>query len=149
MADEAGRGRRTGTSGKSSTKKSIRHKTGVKLTATKQRRVSLPLLRSQKPGGNRARQCQDFRGYPFSLNSTRQWLGRRRARTPVAPSTLELRQLLHRPEQVIRLGQYCILKNRLIGDESIRSGDALHRCIKMMEQLVGDSGSNLRTVSPA
>jgi hypothetical protein len=65
MGDKAGKGRRTGTSGKSSTKKSIRHKTGVKLTATKQRRVSLPLLRSQKPGTIALDNTRIFEVIPF------------------------------------------------------------------------------------
>jgi hypothetical protein len=65
MADKAGKGRRAGTSGKSSTKKSIGHKTGVKLTATKQRRVSLPLLRSQKPGTIALDNAKIFEVIPF------------------------------------------------------------------------------------
>src|SRR5580700_3038643 len=64
-------------------------------------------------------------------------------------SLLKLRQLLHCPEQVARLRQNRVLKNRLISDESVRSGYALHRSIEVMKELIGDSRCDLRAVSPA
>src|SRR5664279_1078135 len=61
----------------------------------------------------------------------------------------ELRQLLHRAEQVAGLGQDGILEKRLIGDEGIRGCDSFHRGIEMMEQFVGDAGGDFGAVSPA
>ena len=68
---------------------------------------------------------------------------------PRAESTaLERRQVPHGAEDVAGLREDCVFEERLIGDECVGGGDALYRGIEMMEELVGDAGGNLGSISP-
>src|SRR5713226_1221531 len=61
----------------------------------------------------------------------------------------ELRQFLHRPEQIANLGQDGVFENWLVGYKRVSGGNALHWRIQMMEELVSDARRNLGAVSPA
>jgi hypothetical protein len=66
-----------------------------------------------------------------------------------ACENLVLRQLFHGLEQVCGLRQDGIFQVRVVGDEDVHGGNPPNRGIKMLEELVGDSGGDFRAISPA
>src|SRR5712692_572387 len=59
-----------------------------------------------------------------------------------------LRQFLHGAEQIIRLRQDGVFENRLVGYKRVGGGDAAHWSVKLIEELIGDAGGNLRAIAP-
>src|ERR1700689_4154153 len=68
---------------------------------------------------------------------------------PEKRAALILRKLRHCPVQILRLWQNLVLQDRLIGDEGVLRGYALHRSIQLVEQLVGDARRDLGPIAPA
>ena len=58
-------------------------------------------------------------------------------------------ELLNGGEDVVGLGQNYVFQQRLVGDEGIFGGEALHRRIEFVEEFAADAGRDFSAISPA